>query len=138
MGRLAKPLVLLGIGGLTYVGIELLYRGHSHWTMFFVGGIAGYCIGLINEIIPWEMPLWKQTLIGTAIVTVIEFIAGCIINLWLKWDVWDYSALPLNLLGQICLPFILSWSVLVLFWIFADDYIRYWLWKEERPRYRWK
>ena len=89
MSRLIKPLVLLGIGGLTYVGIELLYRGHSHWTMFFVGGIAGYCIGLINEIIPWEMPLWKQTLIGTAIVTVIEFIAGCIINLWLKWDVWD-------------------------------------------------
>lgn len=130
--------MLLGIGGLTYVGIELLYRGYTHWTMFFVGGTAGYCIGLINEVIPWEMPLWKQTLVGTAIVTVIEFVAGCILNLWLNWEVWDYSALPLNLLGQICLPFILAWSALVLCWIFADDYIRYWLWKEERPRYRWK
>ena len=64
-----------------------------------------YLIGLINEVIPWEMAFWKQCIIGSFVVTGIEFVSGCIVNLWLGWNVWDYSHLPLNLLGQICLPF---------------------------------
>ncbi len=136
MRRLLKPLMLTGIGGFTYALIEMLYRGHTHWTMFVVGGLCGYAIGLINEIFPWEMALWKQSLIGTAVVTGIEFISGCIINLWFGWGVWDYSNLPFNVLGQICLPFCLMWIFLVTIWIFADDYLRYWIFKEEKPRYK--
>ena len=39
------------------------------------------------------MPLWQQMLLGACIVTVLEFLTGCIVNLWLGWDVWDYTCL---------------------------------------------
>lgn len=134
--RVLKPLILMSVGGLLYVLIELLFRGYSHWTMFIVGGICFWCIGLINEVVSWEMPLWLQCLIGMFIITTIEFISGCIINLWLKWNVWDYSLIPLNVLGQICLSFMLAWYPLSAFGIIFDDYLRYWMWGEEKPHYK--
>ena len=135
--RALRPLILIGIGGLLYVLIELVFRGRSHWTMFLVGGLCFWLIGLINEVFPWEMPLWKQCIIGAVIVTVVEFLAGCIINLWLGWDVWDYSNMPFNVLGQICLPFSLLWILLSAVAIVLDDYLRYWIYGEEKPHYTW-
>ena len=133
--RAVKALVLWGIGGLMYICCELLFRGHSHWTMFIVGGLCFLCIGGINELIPWEMPLWQQALIGAVIVTVIEFVSGCIINIWLGWAVWDYSDMPFNVMGQICLPFTAIWLFLSVVAIILDDYLRYWLFGEEKPHY---
>ena len=134
--RALRPLVLIGIGGLLYVLIEILFRGHSHWTMFLVGGLCFWLIGLLNEILPWEMLLWKQGIVGAVIVTTVEFISGCIINLWLGWNVWNYSDMPFNLLGQICLPFSIAWVGLALVAIILDDYLRYWLFGEEKPHYK--
>ena len=135
--RALRPLVLIGIGGLLYVLVELAFRGRSHWTMFLVGGLCFWLIGLINEVLPWEMPLWKQCIIGAVIVTAIEFLAGCFINLWLGWDVWDYSNMPFNVLGQICLPFSLLWILLSAAAIVLDDHLRYWIYGEEKPHYTW-
>lgn len=134
--RAVKAPVLWGIGGLLYICCELLFRGYSHWTMFIVGGICFFLIGAINEWIPWEMPVWQQAVIGAAIVTAVEFISGCIINIRLGWDVWDYSDMPLNVLGQVCLPFTLIWVFLSLTAIILDDYLRYWLFGEEKPHYK--
>ena len=134
--RALRPLVLIGIGGMLYVLIEILFRGHSHWTMFCVGGLCFWLIGLINEMIPWEMPLWKQCIIGATIVTAVEFLSGCVINLWLGWNIWDYSDMPFNLIGQICLPFSIAWVGLALVAIILDDYLRYWLFGEEKPHYK--
>ena len=133
--RIVKPLVLWCTGGLIYVCCELLFRGYSHWTMFLVGGICFVLIGAINELIPWEMPIWQQAIIGSVIVTVIEFVSGCIINIWLGWAVWDYSDMPCNLLGQICLTFTVVWFFISIIAIILDDYLRYWLFDEEKPRY---
>nr|DAW41353.1 MAG TPA: Putative ABC-transporter type IV [Bacteriophage sp.] len=135
--RALRPLVLIGIGGLLYVLVELAFRGRSHWTMFLVGGLCFWLIGLINEVLPWEMPLWKQCIIGAVIVTAMEFLAGCVINLWLGWDVWDYSNMPFNVLGQICLPFSLLWILLSAVAIVLDDHLRYWIYGEEKPHYTW-
>lgn len=132
---LFKYFVLGNIGGIVYVIIELLYRGHSHWTMYFVSAISFILIGLINEYISWDMKLWKQMLIGAVIVTAMEFIFGYIINIKLGWHVWDYSALPLNIMGQICLPFSVIWFFISFIAIVADDYLRYWLFGEEEPHY---
>ena len=99
---LNKYLFLLDVGGLLYILIELIWRGRSHWTMFLLGGICFIYLGLINEVLPWSMPLWQQILIGAIGITILEFVTGCIVNLWLGWGVWDYSGLPGNLLGQIC------------------------------------
>lgn len=136
--RVVRPLVLWGIGGLLYVLCELVFRGRSHWTMFIVGGLCFWLIGLINEVIPWEMPIWQQCIIGSVIITAVEFAAGCIINIGLGWQVWDYSGLPFNILGQICLPFTVLWSFLAAAGIILDDYLRYWLFGEDRPHYKWR
>ena len=135
--RALRPLVLIGIGGLIYAMIELVFRGRTHWTMFIVGGLCFWLIGLVNEVIPWEVAFWKQCLLGSLIVTVVEFFSGCIINLGLGWNVWDYSNLPLNLLGQICLPFSLMWVLISAVAVVLDDYLRYWLYGEEKPHYTW-
>lgn len=126
------------IGGAIYVLIELVYRGYSHWTMFLLGGLCFVLIGGVNEYIPWEMPLWLQAGIGAVIITALEFICGCIVNLALGWNVWDYSNTPLNILGQVCLPFAIIWFVIAHFGIILDDYLRYWLFKEEKPHYTYK
>lgn len=138
MKRYHKEIILGFIGGLLYIIIELIWRGYSHWTMFVLGGICFVCLGRINEVIPWNMPLWQQALIGTAIITGLEFITGCIVNLWLGWNVWDYSNVPFNVLGQICLPYILLWIPISLAGIVSDDYLRHWLFKEEKPHYCWR
>ncbi|MBO5976151.1 MAG: hypothetical protein J6P94_03100, partial [Oscillospiraceae bacterium] len=52
---------------------------------------------------------WKKWVMDTAVILAIEFVAGIIINIILGWRVWDYSAHPYNLYGQICLPFALCW-----------------------------
>ena len=57
--------------------------------MFLLGGICFVALGLINEVLPWDMPLWQQILTGACIVTALEFLTGCIVNLWLGWGVWD-------------------------------------------------
>ena len=132
-----RPLVLIGIGGLLYVLIELAFRGRSHWTMFIVGGLCFWLIGLINEVIPWEMSFWKQCIIGAVIVTAVEFLAGCIINLGLGWNVWDYSNMPFNVFGQICLPFSMLWILISAVAIVLDDYLRHWIYGEEKPHYTW-
>ena len=132
-----KYLILGNIGGIVYVFIELLYRGFSHWTMYIVAAISFILIGLINEYISLDMKLWKQMLIGACIVTFMEFISGYIINIKLGWQVWDYSNLPFNIMGQICLPFSIIWFFISLVAIVVDDYLRYWLFKEERPHYKW-
>lgn len=134
--RAIRPLILFVIGGLLYLLIELAFRGHTHWTMFFVGGLCFVLVGAINEVIPWETSFILQCVIGGVIITAVEFVSGCIINLWLGWAVWDYWDMPFNLLGQICLPFSLLWVLISAIAIVVDDYIRYYLFGEERPRYK--
>lgn len=121
-------LLLFLIGGRLYTWIELLWRGHTHWTMFILGGLCFVIMGLLNEhIFPWELSLFWQSMISAVIITAFEFVTGCVVNLWLGWNVWDYSDVPLNLLGQICLPFLFVWILLSIVGIVMDDWIRYWI-----------
>ena len=41
----------------------------------------------------------------------VELLAGIVVNFILKLHVWDYSHLPLNIFGQICLPFTALWML---------------------------
>lgn len=133
---IVKHIILFLVGGLIYCILEILFRGNSHWTMYVVGGLCFVLIGLINELFSWSTPLWLQSLIGSIVITALEFISGCIINLGLGWNVWDYSDLPLNVLGQICLPFSVLWMFLSIVAVVLDDYLRYLWFKEEAPRYK--
>lgn len=132
-----KISILALLGGALYMGAELLWRGRTHWTMGLVGGLCFVLIGGLNNYLPWEIPVWKQAGCGALMVTAVELVTGVILNLYLGLGVWDYSNMPCNLLGQICLPYSLLWVGLSLVCIFVDDWLRYWLFHEEKPRYRW-
>lgn len=134
--REVKPLVLFSVGGTIYIMIEMLWRGYSHWSMFIVGGLCFVLIGLINEYYSYDIPLIWQMMIGACIVTAVEFVSGCIINLWLGLNVWDYSDMPFNIWGQVCLPYMVLWSLLSGVAIILDDYLRYWWFGEEYPHYK--
>ncbi len=136
MKSIAKHGVLFLIGGAIYIFIELAFRGRSHWTMFLMGGLLFIAIGQMNEGFTWEMPLLLQGAIGGVMITGAELVAGLILNVWLGLGIWDYSNLPLNLWGQISLPFSLAWVGLAMVAVIIDDYLRYWLFGEEKPHYR--
>lgn len=129
-----KYLILFSVGALAYMTIEMCFSGSTHWTMGILGAICFILIGLINSY--FDLPLYKQMLMGTVIVTALEFTAGIILNLWLHLNIWDYSTLPFNILGQICLPFSIFWFFLCLPAIFLDDWIRTALFGEEKHPYK--
>lgn len=140
MRQLAKHIVLFIVFGALYFIIETIYKGHlTHWSMFVVAGMIGILIGSINEYIPWEMPFWYQCGTGMVMATIVEGISGLILNVWLGLNVWDYSHVPLNFFcQQCCAPFCLAWYALAGLCIWLDDYIRWKLFDEEKPRYNYK
>lgn len=130
-----KYLTLFFIGGTLYLLIEIISRsGYTHWTMGIVGGICFVLIGMIDKFLP-KSPFWLQALLGGVIVTIVELISGILINLVFQLDVWDYSNHAFQILGQVCLPFSMLWCILSSFAIILDDYLRYWLFGENRPHY---
>lgn len=132
--HILKYLFLLAVGGATYVLIEILTRGFSHWTMFVVGGICFVLVGIINEITP-KVPLIQQMVLSAAIITTIEFMSGCVLNLWLHLNIWDYTDEFGNILGQICPKHTLYWFLLSLVGIVLDDYLRHIFFGEKKPTY---
>lgn len=136
LDKFAKVCILWGMGGVFYTLIEMCARGYSHWTMALLGGVCFLAVGALNECLPWEMPLWLQMFIGGLLITALEFVTGCIVNLWLGWDVWDYSDEKYNLLGQVCPKFTAYWILLSGVAIVLDDWLRYLLFDEEKPKYK--
>lgn len=134
--QILKLCILALIGGITYVLIELAWRGYSHISMFILGALCFVLLGGINEFLPWELGFVWQMLIGAGIVTILELIVGIVVNVWLGLEVWDYSNLPFNFMGQICLPFSFAWTLLSGVAIVVDDYLRYWLFGEGKPHYK--
>ena len=140
MKNILKYLALFLIGGALYYCLEVLFRGHSFWSMAVCGGVCFVVCGLINERNRC-MPLPLQMLIATCGITAIELAAGLILNVWLGLRIWDYSNMPGNLLGQICPQFTVLWFFLSAVAIILDDIIRWKIFGEEKPHYhlwRWK
>lgn len=136
MNKLKKWCILALIGGIIYGALELAFRGYTHWSMVLLGGVCFVAVGLLNEIIPWDMPLTVQMLCGCIIITALEFCCGCFVNIWLGWSVWDYSGQWGNLLGQICPLYSVLWYFVSLPAILIDDWLRYKLFWEDRPHYK--
>jgi uncharacterized membrane protein len=96
--------------------MELMYRKKSHVSMFIDGGICLYIIDLLCNRVKktGKMSLYKRGVLSTAVITGIELITGFIVNRKLKLKVWDYSKLPLNFKGQICIGYSVLWYILSL------------------------
>ena len=110
IGRTEKTCVFL-LGGTLYTLLEMLWRGYSHPSMTVVGGICFLCIHMINRTVTRGGVgrfIVKCVLCG-AVITLVELISGIVLNLWLGLDVWDYSSVPMNFLGQICAGYSAAW-----------------------------
>lgn len=107
-------------GGTAYVLLELIWRRRSHVSMFFAGG---FCFMLLFALFgKVDMPLLFKCIAGGTVITAVEFLTGALVNIRMKLNVWDYLGLPLNLYGQISLPFSLGWCLLSLPISFLCDY----------------
>lgn len=130
-----KRAVIFAAGGLTYGLLEIIWRGYTHISMFVVGGLCLMIIGSMDEGESSPCLLW-QACLGSLTITAMEFTSGVIVNLVLKLDVWDYSMLPLNVMGQICLPYSVLWLVLSVPAIYYGDVLRHFLFGEVIPHHR--
>ena len=102
-----KKAALFALGGGVYVGLEMLWRGRSHVSMFAAGGICFLLMGSMRRIsLPWRL-IW-----GPAAITAVELATGLLVNR--DFSVWDYRAMPGNFLGQICPAYICLWVPLSL------------------------
>lgn len=135
MKRLSEYLFLFVTGGTAYYGFEIVFRGFSHWTMFLLGGICLIFCAQQGIWTRWREPLWKQVGWCIIFVTACEFITGIIVNKFLGWNVWDYTGLPFQIMGQICLPFIIIFSGLCAVGILLSGYVLCYIYGEERPEF---
>lgn len=106
--RIWKSAVMAYLGGIFYVAMELVWRGWSHGSMFVVGGLCFLLLGEIHRRYG-QAPLLVQAVLGAAAITTVEFLSGLFLNVFLKLRVWDYSGLPYNLLGQVCMAYFFLW-----------------------------
>ena len=104
--KFLKSIFLFCLGGAGYVGLEYLWRGWSHFSMFLAGGACFLLLGKLNGTRP-RLPLLLRGLAGAGIITMVELLAGLLFNR--NYGVWDYRHLPANFQGQICLWFSLLW-----------------------------
>lgn len=96
-------------GGITYGLIEILWRGHTHYSMVITGGICFLVIYRLSEL---ERNIVVKSIMGALAITAIELTVGVVVNIIFGLGVWDYSEVPLNLLGQICPIYTLLWFLL--------------------------
>ncbi len=111
-----KFLIFFLIGGAGYALIEILWRGKTHWSMFTLGGICFSAFSKISKIFS-NMCLLYKSVIAVFFITFAELIYGIIFNILLKKDIWDYSSIPFNFKGQICLLYSCFWWFLSLIFI---------------------
>ncbi len=101
-------------GSSIYPAIELLYRRKTHISMAMAGGsslciIDKICNGLLKQ---KRLPV--KCIAGSFIITSVELVTGLIVNVYMKKNVWDYSNLPMNMKGQVCLPFTIAWGLITI------------------------
>ena len=95
------------IGAAVYPMIEIAWRGRTHPAMALAGGLAGAVLGKISKT---NRPLRHQALLGGLAITGIEYAMG---RWWNRnYRIWDYRNMPLNVQGQVCLPYTLAWCAL--------------------------
>lgn len=134
--KIIEYIAIFIVGAITYMLLEICWRGYTHWTMGILGGIVIILVGLINEVTRKDLPLIIQAPMASIIITLLEYWAGYILNIQLGMNIWDYSDLPFNVDGQVCLYYSLLWMILGIVASIADDLIRWFVFKEEAPKFR--
>lgn len=111
-------------GCFAYGLAELIARGHTHISMGLLGGVCMIFISILNDRRGLGFGLLPACIISALFITVMEYATGEILNIWLRLGVWDYSEMPMNFRGQICLPFSLLWIFMSGLGFALDNFIR--------------
>lgn len=111
------------IGGILYALIEIVFRGHTHWSMIITGGLCFLIFYVFNITLPTKS-LLMRCIVSLVVITTLEYYTGYVVNILLKWNVWDYSNLAYNVKGQICLTFSTIWFLFGIPMTFLANYLR--------------
>lgn len=105
-----KQSLIFVVGYTTYFITEFCWRGETpHYSMALVGGTV---LLFINHFVYEKYKSTKllpACLYSSIIITFIEFIAGVILNLTMKLNIWGYKSFHLNVLGQIAIIYTVLW-----------------------------
>lgn len=113
IGHFGKSTVMFLFGGFGYGLIEVLWRGRTHWSMVLCGGICFLTMHLVNTGMR-RRSIFLRAFVCMLCITAVEFAVGCIVNIGLHLDIWDYSEMKFQLLGQVCLLYSFFWYLLSL------------------------
>ncbi len=96
------------------VGGKIINRGFLNGPICPVYGFGMICVLLIYNLVGSDNT-FIVFLEGLVFTTLIELIAGFILDKFFHARWWDYSSMPLNLNGYICLGFSIIWGLAVVF-----------------------
>lgn len=105
--------LLFVFGGVLYGLVEILWRRHTHWSMVLTGGLCFLILYRVFKRVR-DCSVCLKCIIGSSVITTIEFFSGFLFNYCLKMKVWDYSGFHFNFCGQICLLYSFLWGLLTL------------------------
>ena len=137
-----KEIIHFTLLGLCFLLFEYFARCISYDTNYFhpalllmlvVGGVATRGLGLLNSN-AWvnkHINIFWQSVIGCAFILLVEYFSGCLLNIVFKLNVWDYTAYPLNLNGQVCFCFGVVWLFLCPFGFWLDDWLRWYIFEND-------
>lgn len=116
---------------------NLAWASLAGWTsiwMVFVGGMAGFLIGLLNENSAMrQLKMWQLSLLGMVLVFIVEYFSGLLFNRVFGLALWDYSHHWGNLSGQISIRYAPVWFLAVPVTMWFDDMVRFYIFSEEKP-----
>lgn len=113
MQKLKEQLTVFATGAAGYPVIELIWRQSTHWSMALAGGT---CLLLLYNLYGkfTKLSLGMKCVLGSGVITAVEFVAGLVVNCWQNWNVWDYSCFKFHFMGQICWVYSVLWGLLCL------------------------
>jgi uncharacterized membrane protein len=130
-----RAVILIAVMGFIYMLMEIIYKGSSSPIMIAIGGLSAYFVGLLDEKNDYfyNKKMSQKCFIGMFITLAMEFSSGMILKHY-NIILWDYSNLPCNLCGVICLPYAIMWFFLVPLGLFLNDRLRKLIFNEKEPR----
>ena len=134
MKKLSEYLFLWAVGGCLYYTFEIVFRGFSQWTMFVLGGLCLVFCTAQGRAGRWRDPLGIQILRCMIFVTPANLLQESLSTNGWNLGIWDYSNVPFQLFGQICLPFMALFGLLCTIGIYMGGYLLHVLYGEEKPK----
>lgn len=126
-----KIITIFAVGALCYGSMEIINRGFTHISMGILGGLSFLVIHILNgDYRNGNIRMITLLIISALFITSAEFFTGELLNHILGMNIWSYSDMPLNIDGQICLPFTIIWFVLSVLGVITDNFIRHKIFNE--------